>query len=168
MATCLHCSKPCRLTTGKEVSKAAHQADKPVWICDACHAIVACYPESTEPLGQAANAKTRQARFILLSETIDPIWQREAEKVRLETRTLLYRFLAWSLKKEPDDCFVSAFTIEECREAWKVLRGVTRETLLRFELDRGRAKTEGAAQPEKRMSEYERSRQRARSMPLRR
>ena len=130
-ATCLHCSGECRLTDGAEVYP--HRDDlhhKHFYVCDACKARVGCHPDTTDPLGYAADEPTCNARSQLHDLKLDPIWKSQPDKpVQKATRRRVYKFLAFALGIDPKDCHTGMFTIERCRAAWKALKGVTAQSL---------------------------------------
>lgn len=130
-ATCLHCSGECRLTDGVEVYP--HRPDlyhKHFCACDPCKARVGCHDGTTTPLGHAANKPPRDARRMLHKRRLDPLWKGEPDKPsRRAARVRTYKFLAWALGIDSEQCHTGMFTIERCREAWVALRGQTPETI---------------------------------------
>ena len=65
----------------------------------------------------------QSARQTLQRDRIDPIWRGTDHETLARTRT--YRFLASLLNIEPHDCQPGLFTLQECRDAWAVLAGIT-------------------------------------------
>lgn len=131
MTVCLHCHKPCRLTDGREIYP--HRPDlakKPIWKCDPCKAHVGCHPGTQEPLGFAADAQTRKARMTLHSEMLDPIWKTAPKKRRSATRNAVYAFLSRAMGLDRDETHTGMWTIEQCRDAWRHLKGHTHETIM--------------------------------------
>lgn len=137
--TCPACAAVARLTTGVEVYP--HRPDlhdKPIWLCDRCGAYVGCHPGGTEPLGTPAGRKLRAARSLLHERMLDPLWKtadvsvdyepesdRARLKIRMKARKRVYAFLADRLRIPQDDCHTGMFDIEQCRAAWRALRGIT-------------------------------------------
>ena len=130
-ASRLHCGGDCRLTDGVEIyPHRPDLADKQIWKCDSCNATVGCHPGGTKPLGHAADKATRNARMMLHERMLDPIWQNEPDKpFRKAARRRVYKFPAFVLDIDRDDCHTGMFTIERCRAAWKALNGVTPQSL---------------------------------------
>ncbi|MGI9486829.1 MAG: zinc-finger-containing protein [Geminicoccaceae bacterium] len=130
-ATCLHCDGNCRLTTGAEIYPPRSDLHhKHFYVCDACDARVGCHPDTTKPLGHAADEPTRNARSKLHDLKLDPIWKNEPDKPSQKaTRRRVYKFLAFALDIAPEYCHTGMFTIERCRAAWTALRGVTAQSL---------------------------------------
>lgn len=118
MTICIHCNKVCRLGDSKEVYPYQSQYwGKPVWICT-CGAYVGCHTGTTKSLGFAANHETRRARMILHKEMLDPLWMGKGKKARRS----VYRFLAGKMGLTKHECHIGMFTIEQCREAWMILK----------------------------------------------
>lgn len=139
--TCVHCTATPALVTGAAIyPHRPDLADKPIWLC-ACGARVGCHPGTTVPLGRAADAQLRGARGHVHA-LLDPIW-RDAWKgsayrgangrfdgargsKRIITgvaRTRVYEFLASRMGLTEDDCHVGMFDLEQCRQAYAILRG---------------------------------------------
>lgn len=133
------CGEPARLTTGREVypnNSGLHR--KNIWKCDRCEGYVGCHGDTTEPLGTPAGPALRNARITLHNRMVDPLWKTAvksggykpetdlaAAKITKAARGRVYAFLAHRMGLSRDDCHVSMFTIEQCREAWRALHGVT-------------------------------------------
>lgn len=140
MTTCLHCDSVCRLTSGAEVyPHRPDLAEKPIWKCTDCpDSIVGCHRGTTRPLGFAADKATRDARIKLHHRMLDPLWKGLArdkalpKKVRKGARGRVYRFLAASMGLEPEATHTGMFTIEQCREAWRALKGQSPESIARW------------------------------------
>lgn len=137
---CPGCGVAARLTNGAYVyPNHPDLADKPIWKCEVCpDAYVGCHPGGTEPLGTPAGPELRRARIVLHRDMVDPLWkhadrcgeyhpENEAarELIRRAARGRVYAYLAAGLDLTKDECHVGMFTIEQCREAWACLRGVT-------------------------------------------
>jgi hypothetical protein len=130
-ARCLHCQGRCRLTSGAEIYP--HRPDlvrKAVWKCDGCDATVGCHPGTTEPLGFAADRATRDARVKLHHERIDPLWKAAPSDVRKQARDQVYHILSEGMGLARQNTHTGMFTLEQCREAWRCLIGVTLQDVL--------------------------------------
>ena len=73
------------------------------------------------------NAELRRARRMVHDSLLDPLW-------RLAPRTfgkpgrrrgLAYKFLAHKMGLPRDETHTGMFSLEQCRSAWRALRGVT-------------------------------------------
>ncbi len=125
-ATCMHCKTDCRLTTGEEVYP--HRIDlhhKSFWKCDNCGALVGCHPNTTTPLGFAADAETRRARMMLHESYLDPIWKAAQKEHRNRARRLVYDLLSRKMGLSAENTHTGKFTIEQCHEARQHLVGVS-------------------------------------------
>ena len=126
--TCLHCEGDCRLTNGVEIFPPRSDLHhKHFYVCDQCEARVGCHPDTTTPLGYAADEPTRKARSMLHELMLDPLWNSAPNPKR--ARRWTYKFLANALGIKRDHCHTGMFTIERCREAWKALRYQTPATI---------------------------------------
>jgi hypothetical protein len=135
----LCCGKRARLTSGAEVYPYRPDLrDKPIWKCDGCGGYVGCHPGTQKPLGIPANAELRQARMLLHERIIDPIWKTADQlpdyrpedglarhRIRQTARVRVYSFLADRLGIDRKACHTGMFDLEQCRAAWRALRGVT-------------------------------------------
>lgn len=131
MTVCLHCNRPCRLTTGKEVYPDHPKlSSKKIWKCDPCDAHVGCHGDSSDALGFAADYSTRRARSLLHERRLDPIWKAAPRKRRHSTRLAVYRFLSEAMCLPPEETHTTMFTIEQCREAWVALEGHDYRTII--------------------------------------
>lgn len=133
------CGVPTRLTDGREIyPNRADLADKAIYVCDACGARVGCHPGTTNALGIPANAQLRDARMKLHDRMIDPLWMTadqtgdyapEDEKARMiirqAARGRVYAYLAHKMGLDRKDTHTANFTLEQCRDAWQALQGVT-------------------------------------------
>lgn len=121
--TCLHCSGEARLTDGREIYP--HRLDlhhKPFWKCDPCDATCGCHPGTTEALGHPANKETRTARSRLHEELLDPLWKSAHRDDRRARRNRIYHYLSEKMSLPREKTHTGMFTIEQCREAWRVLK----------------------------------------------
>lgn len=113
---------------------------KPIWKCDECLGYVGCHPGSFNPLGTPATFELRRARM-RLHERIDPVWKkahlcgaysqhtindpRAVKDIKRTARTRVYEFIAAKMSLPPEKAHVGMFDIEQCREAWRVLSGIS-------------------------------------------
>ena len=137
--TCMECGAAAVLTDGREVYP--HRPDlytKPLWACRPCKASCGCHPGGYEPLGFPAGKATRQARMRLHEDRLDPIWK--GRKGAKKKRGQVYRLLSARMGLPPERTHTGMFSIEQCREAWRVLEGVTPENVgtLVHEIEAGR------------------------------
>lgn len=143
---CQHCREECRDRLGVDVyPHRPDLAEKVIWECVFCGARVGTHedgPNKGQPLGTAANEELRRARE-LMHGRLDPIWQLahnlypdakrgpEAERIKAmaiikrTARKRVYEFLADKMGLPFEQTHVAMFSLEECRQAWVALRGVT-------------------------------------------
>lgn len=142
---CAHCRTECTDRRGKVVYPHLPElAEKVFWVCVDCGARVGTHedgPHKGKPLGTAANPKLREAR-IYVHGLLDPLWKDawrqypdasairdEGERrkalsiVKRTARKRVYEWLADRMGLSIDECHVSLFTLEECRTAYRALRG---------------------------------------------
>lgn len=137
---CPACQTAARLTDGREIyPHRPDLADKPIWACTVCEdTYVGCHPGTEDPLGFPADAALREARTILHHRRLDPLWKNAArtggygslneqgvKTVQKAARGRVYGFLAERMGLTRETCHTAMFTIEQCREAWAVLSGVS-------------------------------------------
>lgn len=137
---CPTCQTAARLTDGREVyPRRPGLADKPIWVCTVCEDTrVGCHPGTEEPLGFPADAALREVRMLLHHQRIDPLWKNAPQTggysatddealriIRKAARGRVYGFLAERMGLTRDTCHTAMFTLEQCREAWVALNGVT-------------------------------------------
>lgn len=137
---CPTCQTAARLTDGREIyPNRQNLADKPIWACTICEdTYVGCHPGTEEALGFPADAALREARILLHQRRIDPLWKNapktggytacsdeELRTIRKAARGRVYGFLAERMGLTRDTCHTAMFTLEQCREAWVALNGVT-------------------------------------------
>ncbi|WP_375408555.1 zinc-finger-containing protein [uncultured Methylobacterium sp.] len=137
---CPACGTAARLTNGAEIYP--HRADlfeNRIWKCDVCpDAYVRCHEGTEDALGTPAGPELRNARRMLHRDMLDPIWmgadrcadyrpdnEKARTVIRMTARRRVYAYLAAGLELDVADCHVAMFTLEQCREAWHCLRGVT-------------------------------------------
>ena len=65
--------------------------------------------------------------MMLHNELLDPLWRNAPAKYgkRGRRRALAYKFLAHKMGIDRDACHTGMFSLEQCRSAWRGLRGVT-------------------------------------------
>lgn len=137
--TCSTCQKLSRLTNGREIypSRPDLHANR-IYVCDSCGAYVGCHGGTDRPLGTLAGPQLRDARIKLHERMVDPLWetadrcgvyQPESEaarlKIRRAARVRVYLYLADKMGLTREETHVSMFDLEQCREAWRQLRGVS-------------------------------------------
>lgn len=129
---CPACNVPARLTTGMEVYP--HRPDiagKSFWVCPECGARCGCHPGTSRPLGTPAGPELRRARSLLHDRMIDPLWRGEKDH-RHKARGRVYRFLSCKMGIDAKECHTGLFTLEQCRAAWRALRGVTMAEIIKW------------------------------------
>ena len=93
---CPYCGTNSRLIKGADVyPRSPHLADKDIYRCAPCDALVGCHPGTINPLGTLANAELRKARMAAHA-AFDPKW-----KNGNMTRRDAYTWLADQLGYEP-------------------------------------------------------------------
>ena len=131
MTVCIECNGVCELVTGKEIYP--HRQDlweKPIWKCTRCpNSYCGCHPRTKEALGFAAGPDTRRARMLLHERMLDPIWKEASRKRRRHFRNLVYAFLSEKMDLPPDETHTAMWTVEQCRQAWCSLRGMSRHSI---------------------------------------
>ncbi|MBR9807408.1 MAG: hypothetical protein GYB49_09315 [Alphaproteobacteria bacterium] len=109
-------------------------ADKPIWLCP-CGAYCGCHPGTQDPLGSTAGPETRNARSYV-HRVLDPLWRTipdqykgkgklEPHQLRSMMRRRVYRYLAAEMGISEDDCHTGMFSIEQCRQAYAILKNTT-------------------------------------------
>jgi len=137
---CPICETTARLTDGREIyPHRPDLADKPIWACTFCgDTYVGCHPGTEDPLGFPADAALREARILLHHRRIDPLWKNAPvsggygrldtdgiKQVQRAARGRVYGFLAARMGLTRETCHTAMFTLEQCREAWAALKGVS-------------------------------------------
>lgn len=160
---CPTCQTPARLTGGAEIYP--HRSDLAalrIWKCDVCpNPYVGCHPGTEVALGTPAGPDLRKARMTLHHSRIDPLWKRADQcgayqpedararkQIQRAARVRVYAYLADRMGLTTDETHTGMFSIEQCREAWRVLTGVSypqirawvhqRETQKTANLNKGR------------------------------
>lgn len=111
-----------------------------IYFCEnrpACRGLMSAHP-SGEPCGVPADQATRTARN-KLHEMFDPLWfpaprlyqirerdpdarEQAARNIRRAARNRAYAWLADQLGLTKDECHISHFDIERCRDAWRAIK----------------------------------------------
>lgn len=146
---CQHCRAECADRYGSEIYPDRPElAEKIIWVCMYCGALVGTHEDGKDkgkPLGTAANAELRKARQFVHG-LLDPLWLDahkepeyasarkegdEAERrkalaiIKRTARKRVYEWLADQMELEFDRTHVALFDIDQCRRAYRALRGVT-------------------------------------------
>jgi hypothetical protein len=61
---------------------------------------------------------------------LDPLWKQAPKGKRQKARAAAYQIISESLGLAGRDTHTGMFTIEQCRQAWTALDGLTTERLL--------------------------------------
>lgn len=142
---CQHCRRECGDRLGSEIFPDRPElADALIWVCPFCGARVGSHPDG-KPLGTAANPELRKARMHV-HEKLDPVWERAFELPEYESarrtrdegerrkalaiikrtaRVRTYAFLANHMGLTKEECHVAMFDIDQCRVAYRLMRGTT-------------------------------------------
>lgn len=105
---------------------------KKFWRCP-CGAYVGCHPGTSEALGRPAGPETRKARGYVHA-ILDPLWRNapdlyppdaKAFGIRKVARTRCYEWLADKMGLTADECHTAMFTIDQCRQAYRLLKTIT-------------------------------------------
>lgn len=137
--SCAHCGEFSRRTTGEEIYP--HRTDlhsKVFFKCGSCDAYVGAHSDTGAALGRPANKELRDARIVLHNRMVDPLWQKAPETggytpeddnarklIQRAARHRVYAFLAHQMKLPKEQTHVAEFDLEQCRDAWRALRGRT-------------------------------------------
>lgn len=138
---CVHCEQPAVLVSGAEIYPHRDDLhDLAIWRCVPCRAHVGCHKggNGTRPLGRPADLELRSARGKLHERMVDPLWKTADQSggyrpengravfiIRAAARTRVYLFLSVKMGLSVDQCHIGEFSLQQCREAWVALRGVT-------------------------------------------
>lgn len=107
---CDYCQHPAELVTGADIyPHRPDLADKSIWRCVTCAALVGCHPGTDEPLGRLANAELRKAK-IAAHAAFDPVWK--SKRMR---RGEAYRWLSKELGIPLEQTHIGMFDVETCR-----------------------------------------------------
>jgi hypothetical protein len=115
MVVCNYCNEPAELVTGKEIYphvKKLHQ--RKYYLCRKCEAYVGVVKGFAT--GLLANRELRLTRQITHG-SFDRLW-----KSGHFMRNGAYQWLALKMNKTSGKCHIAMFTLEECREALKLVR----------------------------------------------
>ena len=127
---CADCGSECSLVDGRAVDPRDPEiADVQVWACPDCTASWAHHaPGAEAPAAIPAGVETRNARQTLIERLIYPLIEEGSEGEPGRQPLAIERltgFLADRMGIEPEACEVACFDLEQCREAWRQLRGVS-------------------------------------------
>lgn len=156
---CAHCGQPARKTTGEEIYPLRQDlAGLVMYKCDPCQAYVGAHKANGAALGRPANAELRKARLALHNRMFDPLWQNAPEtggytpedkaarkRIQGAARSRCYAFLSVRMNLAPEHTHIAEFDIEQCREAWRLLKGVTYPQIRDWSKAHKRATEKGAA-----------------------
>ncbi len=129
------CGEDARLTTGREIYP--HRPDlneHRFWKCDRCGAYCGVHKKTWEPLGTPAGPELREARGFVHG-VLDPIWAHawtlypdgagNRKALQQVARGRVYAWLADRMGLEQRNCHTAMFDIEQCRVAYRLLRGAS-------------------------------------------
>lgn len=126
------CETPDLVTGAKIYPHLTNLHRKKIWLCP-CGAYVGCHPGTDDALGRPAGPETRKARGYVHA-VLDPLW-RDAPAlypadakpygIRRVARLRCYEWLADQMGLTADECHTGMFTIEQCRQAYRLLRNTT-------------------------------------------
>lgn len=128
------CTTPDLVTGARIYPHLPRLHDKKIWLCP-CGAYVGCHPGTEDPLGSTAGDETRNARQYV-HRLLDPIWKNapreyggkgklEPHQIQSMARRRTYRYLAAQMGIEFEECHTAMFTIEQCRQAYAILKRTT-------------------------------------------
>ena len=103
-------------------SRYQHLIGQFLYACVRCDTRVGCHKGTLHPKGTPADAALRRAR-VLTHGLFDELWKGGAM-----SRNEAYSWLADKMGLQPDDCHIGRFTIEQCREAYRLAEseGITK------------------------------------------
>lgn len=173
---CQHCRTECTDRFGSEIFPGRPElADKIVWVCVYCGARVGTHEDGKDkgkPLGTAANAELRKARQFVHG-VLDPLWldaykEPEYESARREkdegerrkalaiikrtARVRVYEYLAAQMELEFDRTHVALFDLEQCRQAYRILRRLSYSEVRAWARERPKATPEKSGKAPQRSS----------------
>lgn len=134
---CADCGSECRLVDGRQVdARDPEIADVQVWSCPDCPCAWAHHaPKAGRPAAIPAGPETRNARELLCERLIYPLIHEGTGGIETMQPLAIERltgFLAHRMSLEPEACEVACFDLEQCREAWRQLRGVSFDDVRRW------------------------------------
>ena len=98
-----------------------------VYYCDDCTAVVACHPNTYDPMGYMAPSKIRRLRA-RLHKLLDPIW-----KLNYLNRSDAYDWLARQLSLADRTCHISQLTQLQLETAIELLTPHNKNEYVQFE-----------------------------------
>ena len=115
---CPYCGKTSKLVKGREVyPQSVALADKDIYLCKPCNALVGCHPGTITPLGSLANKELRKARMYAHA-AFDPRWESGHMK-----RKDAYGWLTKQMGlRHPRECHIGRFDLEQCRRVVEVCK----------------------------------------------
>lgn len=126
---CPYCHGQAQQVTGRTLyPHRPDLAEKRFFLCNPCNAYCGTHPDG-RPLGRLADAPLRRARNYV-HNLLDPLYEKASEaydgedtgKIRGVARSRAYRWLAEQMGIRVADCHVAMFNVEQCREAYRILR----------------------------------------------
>lgn len=129
---CIECGNFATLSNSSAMFADQRGRSRPLYVCT-CGAYVGCHKGTTRPLGRPAGPEVRAAR-IQVHRKMDPLWQGAYADQRndykrkglcLLARRRIYEFLAERMGLSEDECHTGAFDMPQCRQAWRLLHGLT-------------------------------------------
>lgn len=121
---CPFCDSPAEWVSHSEIyGRIYNQAAHMIWLCRQCDAYVGCHNNTKQPLGQMANAHMRKARK-LTKELFIKVCLNGQWKCDKHLKESAYCWLARELDITRHECHFGDFTVERCREAYRILQKV--------------------------------------------
>jgi hypothetical protein len=126
---CPYCHGQAKLVTGRTLyPHRPDLAEKQFFLCAPCDAYCGTHPGG-RPLGRLADAHLRRARQHVHA-LFDPLYLKASEaydgedngRLRNVARARAYRWLAAQMGILVDACHVGMFDLQQCREAYRILR----------------------------------------------
>lgn len=137
---CPSCHQRAELVSGYDIWPDRQDLwEKPIYRCGPCDTRVGCHPGTKRPLGPMADAELRRARMLLHEQRLDPIWkgaivaggyEPEDPKARaIITRTARSRVYKWLGAQMGIEFHTATLTLDQCRQAWRLLSGTDYQTI---------------------------------------
>jgi hypothetical protein len=168
---CPYCNQPAVLKQGKEIyGTPRYAASRYFWHCRKDNAWVRCFGKTTRPLGPLADQYLRTAQKQLDELRIMPLWltadQHQnyepeddvaRERIRLSAKARVEAFLAMRLEFEKRTVKAVALDLEQCRQAWRALTGVSFADVRNWWYRAGRHRSKSKKRAAGAADEHERS-----------